>query len=182
MASAQDPPIPPFYSVYGGLFFPSDRGFRSTYNSASNFVWGMGLGLPVSADFMYLTADLSWFRAEGFTSLDPDTGSEVSYKFIHAGILSKHFLSTSVAIRVQAGVNYNSVERKIRPAGGEEIRNEVSRKPGFYGGAGLEKYMGGGAMSIFVDFLYDYRRSTDREIYGDFGGYRIVMGASVYWF
>jgi hypothetical protein len=37
-------------------------------------------------------------------------------------------------------------------------------------------------MGFFVDIVYDYRRSTDRQIYGDFGGTRLVAGISAYLF
>lgn len=177
-----NPPIPPFYSVHGGLFYPSHREFRSTFNSASDFIWGMSMGLPVSPDFLYIIGDISWFKSRGIVPDDPGTEAEVSYQFLHAGLLSKQFLSPMVAVRMQAGTNYNSVEWIIRPEGGEEIRNELSRKLGFFGGAGLETFMAQGKMSVFADFIYDYRRSSDRSFYGDFGGFRIVMGMSAYWF
>jgi hypothetical protein len=47
---------------------------------------------------------------------------------------------------------------------------------------GLENMLAGGRMSVFVDGMYDYRRSVERELYGDFGGIRIVGGLSIYWF
>jgi hypothetical protein len=179
---AQNPPIPPFYQVYGGLFYPSLEDFGGTFNSPSDFVWGMGMGLPVSPDFLYLVVDLSWFRAKALTPGTPDVNSELSQKFIHAGLLNKYYLSTTLAFRFQGGVNYNSIERKVTPAGGTEARTGLPRKIGFYGGIGVENMLAGGKMSLFADAVYDYRRSVEREMYGDFGGVRLVVGMAAYWF
>lgn len=179
---AQNPSIPPFYQTSGGLFYPALSGFRSTYISSSDFIWGMGMGLPVSADYFYFIAELSWFRTSAVVPGTPDATSELAYNFVHLGLLNKYYVSSSVAFRFQGGLNYNSVERKTTPDGGAEVKQALPRKIGYYGGAGLENMLMGGRMSVFADFLYDYRRSTDREIYGDFGGYRVVMGLTVYWF
>ncbi|HSG27906.1 MAG TPA: hypothetical protein VLA34_05450 [Candidatus Krumholzibacterium sp.] len=181
-STAQNPSIPPFYQVHGGLFYPSVGDFRTTYGAPSDFVWGMGMGLPVSADFLYLIGDLSWFRAKALTPGTPDVRSELSYNFFHLGLLNKYYIAPTLSVRFQGGLNYNSVERKTVPEGGEEVTAALPRKIGYYGGIGLENLLMGGRISVFADFLYDYRRSIEKEIYGDFGGYRLMMGLTTYWF
>ena len=140
------------------------------------------MGLPVSSDFLFIVSELSWFRAKGFTSGTPDVNSEISHKFIHLGLMNKYFLAPTLAFRFQGGLNYNSIEMKTTPAGGTEVKNELPRKIGFYGGVGFENMLAGGRMSVFADAVYDYRRSVEREMFGDFGGVRIVAGIAVYWF
>jgi len=181
-ASAQNPAIPPFYQVYGGLFYPAQQGHRAEYGSPSDFVWGMGMGLPVSADFLFIVSEFSWFKTKAVTPGTPDTNIALSQKFIHLGLMNKYFLATTLAVRTQGGLNYNAVERTATPAGGTEVKNELGRKFGFFGGLGLENMLAGGRMSVFIDAVYDYRRSVQREIYGDFGGVRVVGGISIYWF
>lgn len=181
-ASAQDPPIPPYYQLYGGLFYPGREGFRQEFGSPSDFVWGMGMGLPVSPDFLYLIADLSWFRAKALVPGSPDVNAELSQKFWHVGLLNKYFIGRTVAFRFQGGVNFNSAEYRATPAGGAGTTTELKRKPGFFGGAGIENQIGGGRMAIFVDAVYDYRRSTEPSMNGDFGGIRIVAGLAAFWF
>ncbi|HLB00208.1 MAG TPA: hypothetical protein VJO14_02385 [Bacteroidota bacterium] len=181
-AAAQNPSIPPFYQVYGGLFYPAEENHRATYGSPSDFVWGMGMGLPVSADFFYIISDISWFRTRVVTPSVPDTTTELSQNFIHLGLMNKYFMAKSLTFRFQGGLNYNAIGRKITPAGGTEIKNELPRKFGFFGGVGLENIMAGGKMAVFADLVYDYRRSAEKDLYGDFGGLRIVGGVTLYWF
>ena len=184
-ASAQNPPIPPFYQMSGGLFHPAQQDFNAKYHASSDLVWSSGMGLPLSADFLYLVAELSWFRAKGFTPGapgTPDTSAELRHNFMHVGLMNKYFVAPALAVRFQGGMNYNSIEEKVTPAGGTEMKRRLPRKIGFYGGIGLENLMAGGRMSVFTEAMYDYRRSVDAAMYGDFGGVRVVAGLAVYWF
>ncbi len=181
-ARAQNPAIPPFYQVYGGLFHPSLDGYRATYGSSSDFVWGMGMGLPVSADFLFVVAELSWFKGKAFIPGTPDVNAELKQKFIHVGLMNKYFIARTIAVRFQGGLNYNSIERTATPSGGTQVKHELPRKIGYFGGVGLENMLAGGRMSVFADAVYDYRRSVEPDIFGDFGGVRIVAGLAVYWF
>lgn len=181
-ARAQNPSIPPFYQVYGGLFYPSESGFREAFDAPSDFVWGMGMGLPVSGDFLFIIAEYSWFRAQAYVPGPPEVNRELAHNFIHVGLLNKVYFSPTLALRFQGGVNYNSIERKEIPVGGTETKSGLGRKIGYFGGVGIENAISGGRMSVFADAVYDYRRSTDRAMFGDFGGVRIVAGVSVFWF
>lgn len=181
-ARAQNPSIPPFYQVYGGLFHPSLEGYRATYGSSSDFVWGMGMGLPVSADFLFVVAELSWFNGKAFIPGTPDVNAELKQKFIHIGLMNKYYIAPTLAFRFQGGLNYNSVERTVTPVLEPAVKHELRRKIGYFGGVGLENMLAGGRMSIFADAVYDYRRSVEPEIFGDFGGVRVVAGLAIYWF
>ncbi len=177
-----DPPIPPFYHTYGGLYYPALEGFGDQSGITSDFIWGTGFGLPISPDFLYLVVDLSWFQANAYTPGTPAGEHEMSVAFWHLGLLNKLFITKTVAMRFQAGANYNSAEIKFTPVGAIETKVELKRKFGFFGGTGFENQMFGGRMALFVDFVYDYRRSTDPLIYGDFGGVRIVAGLEAFLF
>jgi len=181
-AFAQNPVIPPFYQVYGGLFYPAQKDHRATFGSPSDFVWGMGMGLPVSADFLYLVAEMSWFETKAVVPGTPDTDIALSQKFMHLGLMNKYFLAPTLAVRIQGGLNYNAVEMTSTPVGGTAVKTELGRKFGFFGGLGVENMLAGGRMAVFVDGMYDYRRSVEREMYGDVGGIRVVGGLSLYWF
>jgi len=182
VAPAQNPAIPPFYQTYGGLFYPTQEDHRAVYGSPSDFVWGMGMGLPMDQNFLYLIVDLSWFKTTALTAGATDVTTELNYHFFHVGLLNKIFLARALAFRAQGGINYNYIRRLTTPAGGVEVKDELGRKIGFFGGMGFESLVAGGRMSIFIDALYDYRRSTEPVLRGDFGGVRIVGGLTVYWF
>jgi hypothetical protein len=181
-ATAQDPEIPPFYQTSVGLFYPAHADFEGTYGVTSEFIWGTGFGVPLSADYFYLVIDLSWFQANAYQPGTPAAEVELSQAFWHLGLMNKVFITKSVAVRFQGGLNYNSIETKVMPEGGAETKRELKRKIGFFGGAGLENQVFGGRVGIFFDFVYDYRRSTDPLMYGDFGGSRVVGGLAAYLF
>lgn len=181
-AFGQDPVIPPFYQIYGGLFYPAEINHRATYGTRSDFVWGMGMGLPVSADFFYVITEYSWFKTKAVIPGAPDVSLELSQKFLHFGLMKKYFLAPALAFRFQGGFNYNFIERKVTPVGGRELKNSLGRKIGYFGGMGLENMVAGGRMAVFADLVYDYRRSVERDLYGDMGGIRITAGLSMFWF
>jgi hypothetical protein len=184
-ASAQskgDPPIPPFYHTYAGLYYPAIANFRETFGVPSDFVWGTGFGMPISPDFLYLILDFSWFQANGYQPGPPAGEHEMSVAFWHLGLLDKVFIAKTIALRVQGGANYNSAEIKFTPLGAPESKVELKRKFGFFGGVGLENLLFGGKMGLFADVIYDYRRSTDPQIFGDFGGTRVVAGLEAFLF
>jgi len=181
-AIAQNPSIPPFYQAYGGLFYPTHQDHRTVYGSPSDFVWGMGMGLPMDPHFLYLIVDYSRFSTTTVNRGGMDATIELQYQFFHIGLMNKVFIAPTLAFRAQGGLNYNYIARFTTPAGDVEFKDELGRKIGFFAGAGFENMVAGGKMSIFVDAIYDYRRSTEPVLYGDFGGVRIVGGLSLYWF
>jgi len=180
--SKGDPAIPPFYHTYAGLYYPSLEGYRETFGAPSDFIWGTGFGMPLSPDFLYLVIDFSWFQGNGYTPGPVAGEHEMSVAFWHLGLLDKVFIAKTVALRFQGGANYNSAELKFTPVGAPESKSELKRKFGFFGGAGLENQLFGGKMALFVDVVYDYRRSTDPQIYGDFGGTRVIAGLEAFLF
>jgi hypothetical protein len=181
-AHAQEPVLPPFYQIYGGLFFPDYKEYEQMYNASSDFYWGMAMGLPVSADFFYIIGEWAVFNSQGFTSAVRDTSTELTIVFWHAGVMAKHFLAERIALRYQLGLNYNVVKQSYSHSGVMFRENSVPKGLGAFIGLGFERFVLGGQLSFFADFLYDYRRSEDPAIYGDFGGIRIAAGASLYWF
>ncbi len=182
VSNAQDPAIPPFYQTYAGLFYPSHADFEATFGVSSAFTWGTGFGLPLGADHLYLVIDLSWSQAKAYQPGTPAAEIELSHSFWHLGLLNKIFITNAVAVRIQGGLNYNSIDTKVMPLGGIETKRELKRKFGFFGGIGLENQIFGGRVALFADFVYDYRRSTDPLMYGDFGGSRVVGGLAAYLF
>ena len=168
--------LPFYYSVHGGLFFPSRENFRQVYRSSSDLVWGAGIAFPITDDFLYLITDLAWFSAEG--SLGTDSTARLEERFIHVGLLQKVFFAAREAIRIQAGGNSIRVRESVRGPLTGETGVELPRKFGYYGGIGLEHLLGGGA-ALYSDLLYEYRRSLEPALPGDVGGVRLEIGINV---
>lgn len=165
-----------------GLFFPAHPDFAQTFHATSERVWGFGVGLPLGADFFYVIGDIAWFRAEGYLNPATDSMVTLEQRFIHLGVLNKQFFSPKLAIRLQAGFNYNSVDRRVNSPQGPEFLTELPKKIGYFGGMGIEQYLSSGRASVHADLIYDYRRSLIKELLGDFGGVRAELGLSFYLF
>ena len=172
--------LPVYYSVHGGLFFPSREGFRETYKAGSDIVWGFGVAFPITDDFLYLLTDIAWFKSEGLLDASADSTIRLEERFIHLGLLDKIFFSTRDAVRIQAGVNYVTVTETVSGplSGGQSVG--LPKKIGFFGGLGLEHTPGNGGFSFYSDVVYEYRRSQSRTLSGDFGGVRLEVGVNVY--
>ncbi len=53
----------------------------------------------------------------------------------------------------------------------------------YYGGIGIEQPLEEeGHISAFIDAIYDYRHSERKELFGDFGGIRIILGINLFLF
>lgn len=177
---AQDQPF--VFTVYGGLFFPSNPRITQISESKSDLIWGGGVALPVSMS-LYVTGDWANFSTKGL--IDPETDSTVTLneQFIHFGVLNKQRLGLNILLRISGGFSYSSVREKYSSAvtGGRHV--DADRKIGYYGGIGIEQPLEPeNHFSVFTDVIYDYRRSEKKELYGDFGGLRIVVGCHLYVF
>ena len=89
-ASAQftESRLPVYYSVHGGLFFPSHESFRNTFKTASDIVWGFGLAFPITDDYLYLQTDIAWFKSEGYIEAAADSTAKLDERFIHLGLVA----------------------------------------------------------------------------------------------
>jgi hypothetical protein len=171
--------LPFYYAVHGGLFFPSRENFRETYGSASDLVWGFGVAFPITNDFLYMVTDIAWFSSEGLLDAQADSTVRLEERFIHLGLLDKVFISQRDAVRIQAGLSYAQIKEAVTGPVSGELSAELPRKLGYFGGVGLEHIPAGGGLAFYADLLYEYRRSRERSLPGDFGGVRLELGVNV---
>jgi hypothetical protein len=164
------------FTLYGGLFLPSNVDFSSNYKSNSDLIWGAGIGLPM-ASTLFATSDLSYFNVKGIVDPSTDSTLKLEERFIHIGVLNKQPLTGNFLIRLSGGISYTTIKQKYSSSRSSEITIEAEKKIGYYGGIGIEQPLDSqGHLSVFADAVYDYRRSEKKELYGDFGGVRIVLG------
>jgi hypothetical protein len=170
------------FTLYGGLFFPSYPNFRATYQSSSDIVWGGGICLPVHGS-IFATGDISFFNPKGLEESSTDSTIELSQRFVHVGILSKQLLSGGIFIRLSGGLSYISIKQTVSSSRSPQSTQEADKKIGYFGGIGFEEPLDAeGRASLFGDAIYDYRRSQKRELYGDFGGIRFILGVHLFLF
>jgi hypothetical protein len=166
------------FSFTGGLFFPSHESFSDVYHVNSDIIWSAGVNLPATST-LFVTADIGYFSTEGFPQINADTSAKLEERFIHAGLLTKQQLSGLLFARLMAGFNYVRVRQTVSGSHSAPATIEAENKIGYYGGAGLEEFIPETHFSVFGDVIYDYRRSHQREVYGDYGGLRLVLGVNV---
>ncbi len=169
------------FTIYGGLFFPSNPHYSDLYQSSSDAIWGVGVGLPLSHT-LFVTADYSFFRPETFPYAVPDSSTKLNEKFLHLGLLSRQPLAGAIFLRLSGGISFTSITQTTSGPHGSDRSLDADNALGYYGGAGIEEQVGDGHIAIFSDVLYDYRRSRGQGLSGDFGGVRAVLGAHLIFF
>ncbi len=178
-AAPQTPSQMFVFTLSGGFFFPSSPHFEDVYQTNSDLVWGVGACLPLG-NMLFLTADMSWFNAEAFPGPVVDSSTSLHEKFIHLGLLDKQPFVGNLLLRFSAGFSYVTVTQDLSGPNSPAQSVEADRKIGYYGGIGMEHFLGDPHLSVFGDAVYDYRRSYRRELAGDFGGVRIIAGVHLY--
>ena len=179
VAVAQQQPF--VLTAYGGLFFPSNVDYKDNFKSTSDAIYGFGVAIPVGQQ-LYLIADYSIFHAVAAPGLPNDSTLVLDEHFWHAGLLVKQPLTTLLLFRVSVGVNLVSVEQTTSSASAQPQTLGASRKFGFFGGPGIEYRTSDPHVAFFGDVIYDYRHVRDTQMFGDYGGVRLVVGMHVYLF
>jgi len=173
---------PPFiFTVYGGLFFPSHEQFHETYKTNSEAIWGVGVCLPIEP-LLFLTGDIAFFRPEASINAQGDSTVSLEENFIHWGLLSKQPVGQRLFVRLSGGMSYVTVKQKYSSPRFPEQTLQADKKIGYYAGLGMEQMVQSGRASFFADIVYDYRRSRQKELEGDFGGLRLVVGVHIFLF
>lgn len=178
---AQTTQMPFVFTLYGGLFFPSNIHFADMYQSHSDLVWGGGVALPVEKS-LYITADEAFFRTKAFVDPGQDSSASLAENFIHFGLLMKQPVSGGVFLRLMGGLNYVSVKQTFSSPNAPDQSIEAEKKVGFFIGSGVEEMLPDASASLFGDVVYDYRRSHEKELEGDWGGVRVVLGVHLFLF
>ncbi|MDI6766269.1 MAG: hypothetical protein QME52_05545 [Bacteroidota bacterium] len=177
---AQEQPF--IFTLYGGLFFPSNAKFKQISQSSSDLIWGGGICLPLKPA-LFITGDISYFRMKALVDAQLDSLIVLNESFIHVGILNKQPLAAKFSLRLASGLSYSTVNLKLSSAQTSERTIDAEKRLGYYFGIGIEQPLDVEyRTAMFADVLYDYRRSENKEIYGDYGGLRIVLGVHLFLF
>lgn len=169
------------FTAYGGLFFPSNIHHQDRFESSSDIIWGVGGNYPVMP-LLFVSGDIGFFRAEAFHNSNLDSSSVLEEKFIHFGLLKKEYLGSGLFLRLMGGVSTTSVKQESHGANSAGKIVEADKNIGYFGGIGIEELVEGAHFSFLADVVYDYRRVQQRDLSGDFGGLRLVLGVNMIMF
>lgn len=176
----QDQPF--IFTAYGGLFFSSNLRFTQISESKSDIIWGGGIAVPIASS-LYISGDWSNFNSKAQVNPSIDSNLTLEQNFFHIGLTSKRRLFETVLLRISGGFSYSIIKEKLSSARSEGHTINGDKKLGYFGGVGVEQPLDvENHLSIFCDVIYDYRRSEQKELFGDFGGLRIVIGMHLYVF
>ena len=166
-------------TTYGGLFFPAKVDFKDTYKASSDLIYGFGVCLPLEPS-LFLIGEYGVFQSQAFLNTPNDSSLALDERFWHAGLMVKQPLTRSIFLRFSGGLNLVSVKQTTSSASVPEQSNNAAKKIGYFCGGGLEYFQPDTHVSFFGDMVYDYRRVRDKELLGDFGGVRLVVGIHLY--
>lgn len=177
---AQDSPF--IFTAYGGLFFSSNLRFIQISESKSDIIWGVGIALPV-APSLYISGDWSNFNSKAMVNPAIDSSITLEQNFFHIGVTNKRKFFEMILLRISGGVSYSIIKEKFSSTRTKGHTLEGDKKLGYFGGIGFEQPLDvENHLSLFCDVIYDYRRSERKELFGDFGGLRVVIGMHLYVF
>ena len=177
---AQDE-TPFIFSFQGGLFFPSRAEHYRIYKSHSDLLWAVGGAVPIS-NGVFITSDIAFFRSRSIVGAQNDSIAKYEEHFIHFGFLNKQPLSRTVFIRLMVGLNRIGAKETLVSSQTPEYSNETEKKIGYFGGGGIEQIFDNPHFSIYADLIYDYSRSYNKDLSGDMGGVRFVVGVNIIMF
>ncbi len=184
-----------FLSVHSGIFSSSIDNFSDTYNSQNGFVYGFGVGLPLSSR-TYIYGKATNFSKSGtpiIRSYNVINGQlvlasetrEGTAKFnqwiINGGFLYNFFLNPDWTLGLNAGVTYSIVSEEQKNANGTiGYSSDGSGIFGFFIGSVLEKNFSESHFSIFIEPQYNFSRSDVLRYVGNYGGINLNIGIRYY--
>lgn len=184
-----------YLSIHLGMFLTSIENFDKTYDSQLGFVYGLGVGLPLSSR-SYLYGKATLFSKSGipviqtynFVNGMPVLVSETregtaSYTqwIINGGFLYNLFLSKDWTIGLNGGITYSIVSEEQKNNSGMISSSVVgSLIFGFFIGGVLEKNFDKSPFSIFIEPQFNFMRIDVLTYVGNFGGLNLNLGVRYY--
>jgi hypothetical protein len=141
------------FTLYGGLFFPSNVNFKTTYQSSSDLIWGGGVCLPMRS-YLFTIVDMAYFKTETIIASANDSSMNLTEQFLHVGILNKRQIAGDLFVRLSAGVSYTSVKQSTASLTSPSKSISAAKRLGYFGGVGIEQQLDAqGHVSLFTDVL-----------------------------
>lgn len=184
-----------YLSVHSGIFLNSIEDFDKTYDSQFGFVYGLGVGLPLSTrSYIYVKATLfsksgtpviqTYSIVNGTPVLISESreGSASFTQWIVNGVfLYNFFLSRDWTLGLNGGITYSIVsEEQKNKSGAVSLSVDGSGVFGFVVGAVLEKNFVQSPISIFFEPQFNFMRSDVLNYTDNYGGLNLNLGVRYY--
>lgn len=184
-----------FFSLHSGIFLTSLENFDETYDSQYGFVYGLGIGMPLSTRLsIYGKATLfsksgspviKTYNYENGTRTLVSESREGSASFtqwiINGGLLYNYPINENWILGLNGGITYSIVSEKQKNGGGDTILSiEGSGIFGFFFGGILERKFNKSSFSLFFEPQYNSSRSDVLNYVGNYGGLNLNIGARYY--
>ena len=184
-----------FLSLHSGVFLTSIDNFDKTYDSQLGFVYGLGVGVPLSTR-SYLYGKATLFSKSGtpviqiydFVNGTPVLVSETregsaSYTqwIINGGFLYNFFLCRDWTLGLNGGITYSIVSEELKNNSGTiSLSVDGSGVFGFFVGTVLEKNFDQSPISIFFEPQFNFVRNDVLNHVGNYGGFNLNLGLRYY--
>lgn len=180
-----------FISIHSGLFSSAVQYFSKTYDSNSGFVYGIGIGLPVSSrSYIYSKATLfsksgvpviRSYIAPGIYTETKEGNAEFSQWIINAGFLYHFFLGKGFLLGLNGGGTFTSISEEIKNKEGNVTSStKGSGALGYYIGGELEKNFKNNAFAVFTEIQYNSCRNDLLILVTNYGGINYNFGVRYY--
>lgn len=181
-----------YVSLHGGLIYVSSDSFSKVYNSRFGFIFGGGIGLPISTR-LSLYAKAALFRKSGvpviynykfennnwiLESETKDGSAEFRQWLFNFGLQYRILLSAEYLITIDGGINYTLISEDQKSSDGNIGVSQSNNKfLGFWGGIGVERSFDKSPFSLFAELQYDYIKQNIVFLNANYGG--IVMNTGI---
>ena len=187
-------PRSPFISAHLGGFVTSLDGFDKVYDTNIGFVFGAGVGLPVSTR-MYFYGKATYFAKSGvpvITTYSYQNGTFVSVAETRDGIATFRqwifnggmqyniFLSEDYTLGISGGITYSRIAEDQRNSTGTVSSSISSTGFDFFGGLAAERNFAESPCSVFLETQFNYTRREIFILVGDYGGVNLSLGIRYY--
>lgn len=149
-----------YLSAYAGDLAILSENFLDYYGSKNDFIFGVGLGIPISSTFS-LDASATYFQKKSNLSeinqFDPKLTSNLEQIIFNAGVQIHLLPNKIIGLSFLLGASYSLIEEERKTENAVIVHKiEDDGNFGVYGGAVFELSLGKGPFAIFGDVKYTY--------------------------
>ncbi len=160
-----------YVSLHGGLIYVSSDSFSKVYNSRFGFIFGGGIGLPISTR-LSLYAKAALFRKSGvpviynykfennnwiLESETKDGSAEFRQWLFNFGLQYNFISNKDYSLGVSGGVNYNLIsEEKVSLGGLVGFSQNKSSFGGYFAGISFEEKIQCTPVATFLEVQYNH--------------------------
>ena len=175
-----------FASANLGGYFTAHDYFSKVYDSQFGFVFGGGLGIPLSCRIhlytkvtYYSKSGVPWWTTYNYQGRIDTRDGTADFKqwIINGGLQYAVSLSEDYKFLISGGATLTSVSEEQRGSDGAQDSSVNVAPLGLFGGIGLEREFKGSPLSMSAEVQFNFARDAD---FGNCGGLNLNLGVRYY--